>query len=44
MKPVSIHPLSALAGASLLGLVLAASGAAQTPSPLQQGLDSQASH
>jgi len=36
MKPVSIHPLSALAGAGLLGLILMASGAAQTPVPLQQ--------
>jgi len=36
MKPVSIHPLSALAGAGLLGLILVASGAAQSPMPLQQ--------
>lgn len=36
MKPVWIHPLSALAGDGLLGLILVASGAAQTPSLLQQ--------
>jgi len=36
MKPVSIHPLSALAGAGLLGLILVASGAAQTRSLFHQ--------
>jgi hypothetical protein len=31
MKPVLIHPFSALAGAGLLGLVILAAGAVQTP-------------
>ena len=34
MKPVSIHPFSALAGAGPLGLVLMATGAVQTPVPI----------
>ncbi len=34
MKPVSIHPFSALAGAALLGLVLLATGAVQTAVPI----------
>lgn len=36
MKPVSIHPLSALAGVGLLGLVLLATGAVQTPGQFQK--------
>jgi hypothetical protein len=36
MKALSIHPLSALAGAGLLGLVLIASGAVQVAGPVQR--------
>ncbi len=36
MKPVSIHPFSALAGAGLLGLVILATGAVQTPGLFQK--------
>ncbi|HEX6885983.1 MAG TPA: hypothetical protein VF530_21595 [Planctomycetota bacterium] len=36
MKSETIHPVSAVAGAGLLGLVLLAAAAAQTPVTLQQ--------
>ena len=35
MKPVSIHPLSAFAGAGLLGFVLLAASAVQAPIHVQ---------
>lgn len=36
MKPVSIHPLSALAGAGLLAIMLLAAGAVQVSGGVQQ--------